>query len=540
MVSRRRGSVLWRAFALIIGLAISCNSFGALPDLMIYADALDPTIVFRTFRSSDCEVVEGCAVPGARRLLSFNSEIRNIGYADLNMGRPENNPLFVWADCHGHYHFEDFAIYRLLNSSGSAVVTGRKMAFCLQDVKRWRSDAGTSRRYYCDTVQGIQAGWADVYGTNVPCQWLDITGLPGGTYTLELVLDPNNHFVEESKANNITRITVTLPGDCPVPANDAFANAQLLTGTPTSVSGGNGCATKEPGEPNHAGHYGGLSVWYRWVAPYNGTVRINTIGSDFDTLLAVYRGTSVSALTLVAQNDDIVPLTDRVSQLSFTAVSNTTYRIAIDGWNGEYGGFRLNINPPPNDRFANCVTLSGSAGQVTSHNIGATKEPREPAHAGDIGGHSVWYCWTAPTNGSWVFDTINSSFDTLLAVYTGTSVSNLTAVVSDDDSGGNFRSRLTLNAVSGRSYRIAVDGAGGATGTIALRWSAYVRLAIRRLPSGAMELTINGAPGTYQVHVSSNLANWSRLTTITTTSSTHKFTNTQSSLPARFYRVWRQ
>jgi hypothetical protein len=543
MKARRGASVLWLVFAPLMALTFASSQAFALPDLTIYGPAVQPSVTTRAFSSSDCEVVEGCAVPGVRRLLSFTSEIRNIGDQNLELGDPAGNPLFVWASCHAHYHFEDFAVYRLLNSSGGLVVTGRKMAFCLEDTYRWRAGAPSTRRYSCSTGQGIQAGWADVYDRAVPCQWLDITGLPGGDYILELVLDPNNHFTEADKANNITRVTVNLPSDCVAPPNDNFANAQLLPGVNTSGVGDNACATKEPGEPNHAGDAGGHSVWYRWVAPYNGTVTINTIGSDFDTLLAVYRGSSVGSLTLVAQNDDIVPYTNRVSQLSFTAVSNTTYRIAVDGWGGGdegIGGVRLNINPPPNDAFANCITLTGAAGQVTGHNIGATKQAGEPAHAGNIGGHSVWYCWTAPTNGMWVFDTIPSNFDTLLAVYTGTSVNNLTSVVSDDDSGGNFRSRLTLNAVSGRAYRIAVDGSTGATGTIGLRWSSMVRLAIRRLPGGAMELTINGAPGVYQVHASTNLTNWLTIATLTTTTTTHRYTNSPANLRSRFFRVRRQ
>ena len=49
------------------------------------------------------------------------------------------------------------------------------------------------------------------------------------------------------------------------------------------------------------------------------------------------------------------------------------------------------------------------------------------------------------------FDTIGSSFDTLLAVYTGTAVNALTTVASNDDidtSGHNYQSRVTFTAVA--------------------------------------------------------------------------------------------
>src|SRR6266851_1725342 len=89
------------------------------------------------------------------------------------------------------------------------------------------------------------------------------------------------------------------------PANDAFASAQSISGSSGTVTGTSSGATKESGEPNHAGNAGGHSVWYRWVAPASTSVAIDTVGSSFDTLLAVYTGTSVSALTAVASNDDL-------------------------------------------------------------------------------------------------------------------------------------------------------------------------------------------------------------------------------------------
>jgi len=74
----------------------------------------------------------------------------------------------------------------------------------------------------------------------------------------------------------------------PVPANDSFANGTLLTGERATVLGSNTGASKEPGEPNHAGDAGGRSVWWTWTAPFTGSMVITTEGSPFDTLLAVY------------------------------------------------------------------------------------------------------------------------------------------------------------------------------------------------------------------------------------------------------------
>ena len=125
------------------------------------------------------------------------------------------------------------------------------------------------------------------------------------------------------------------------------------------------------------------------------------------------------------------------------------------------------------DFFATAVTISGAAGSESDNNSFATKEPGEPNHAGNPGGHSLWYSWTAPTNIPVTFDTLGSGFDTLLAVYTGSSVSSLTLVTNSDDINGstNRLSQVKFTPVTGMTYHIAVDGFGGASGLVVLNWN---------------------------------------------------------------------
>src|SRR5207244_6493420 len=104
-------------------------------------------------------------------------------------------------------------------------------------------------------------------------------------------------------------------------------------------------ATKETGEPNRAGNAGGKSVWWNWTAPDNNSVTFTTKGSGFDTLLAVYTGSSVSSLTPVASDDNGGQC--GTSQLTFTPTSGTTYRIAVDGYNGAQGTIKLNLQDSP-------------------------------------------------------------------------------------------------------------------------------------------------------------------------------------------------
>ncbi len=126
---------------------------------------------------------------------------------------------------------------------------------------------------------------------------------------------------------------------------------------------------------------------------------------------------------------------------------------------------------PANDAFANRITITGMTNTVTGSNVGATREAGEPIIFGNGGGASVWWTWTAPTNGLVTIDTIGSSFDTILGIYTGSSVASLTLVASDDDSGGSRTSLTSFPGVVGTVYQIAVDGFNGDSGNIVLHVS---------------------------------------------------------------------
>ncbi|HKP18226.1 MAG TPA: metallophosphoesterase [Gaiellaceae bacterium] len=273
------------------------------------------------------------------------------------------------------------------------------------------------------------------------------------------------------------------------PSNDSFSAAAVLTAATGSRDGSNVEATKEAGEPNHADNAGGGSVWYRWVAPSTGTATFDTVGSGFDTMLAVYTGSSVSGLTLVAQNDDFLGW-KWTSKVGFAATAGTAYYVAVDGYNDGANGpargtFALNFDLTPtaavvqaNDNFAGAVQIDGPAGTTAGSSFGATKETGEPNHAGNAGGRSVWFRWTAPYDGTFTFGTDGSDFNTLLAVYSGIDLSSLVEVAANDDiAWNNWYSSVTFAATGGTTYSIALDGkkfdwSGTASGNYALDWSA--------------------------------------------------------------------
>ena len=147
------------------------------------------------------------------------------------------------------------------------------------------------------------------------------------------------------------------------------------------------------------------------------------------------------------------------------------------------------LNNPPNDNFASPQVISGVSGHLNGTNVGATKELSEPNHAGNAGGASVWYSWQAPSSGSFTFTTHDgaslNTFDTLLAVYKGPSLSSLTTVASNNDDSETScepkSSRVGFNVSTsevGSTYYIAVDGVSGTMGSFNLRWGQNATITI--------------------------------------------------------------
>jgi hypothetical protein len=370
---------------------------------------------------------------------------------------------------------------------------------------------------------------------------------------------------------------------CPVASttrtNDDFADAVVLAPGGGTTNGTNVGATMEPGEPEHVVLATGASIWFRWTAPIDGFVTVDTFGSNFDTALAMYTGTAVNALALVAANNNDAGVQSRVSNVPVTA--GVTYSIAVDGYFGALGLVTLNWavveqfdftppvitlwspldgteipqhdvvfagydcfdpipssglvtcagNVPPNtpldtsvpgeytftvtatdgegnlatatadytvlanpenDDFVDALVLD-TEGTTSGTNVGATMEPSEPMHAQSLAGASVWFRWTAPTTGFISVDTVGSNFDTVLAIYTGTSVDELTEIDSNDNAVGPQSALHDVPVSEGTVYSIVVAGADDDDewGDYTLTWS-FLELNDVTSPVVALESPADG------------------------------------------------
>jgi uncharacterized repeat protein (TIGR02543 family) len=182
----------------------------------------------------------------------------------------------------------------------------------------------------------------------------------------------------EANSTNVLTYTVV-----PRPANDNFVNSGKIgnNGTTTNILVNNRFATMESGEPRHAGAVTAAgSLWWSFSPAVTGKVFVDTSGSSFDTILGVYVGSQVDALTEVASADDVGSRLQ--GYLTFDAKAGTTYRIAVAGYDDtQFGGVRLRVEPNGSaDVSAPIVTVTSplSGAVVTNKSITLTGTAIDP------------------------------------------------------------------------------------------------------------------------------------------------------------------
>jgi hypothetical protein len=221
---------------------VPCSDPRGCPDLLVdttkMANAGFATIVLsgETFSATNCNVVEGSSQEGVRRLIRFDFTTPNLGDGDLIIGDPTLHPeWFQWGLCHNHWHFREYAAYRLWTVAGyvqwqaaraedpnatadqalaahpalrSAFVAGHKQGFCAKDVDWYLL---VPSHFPSCATQGITAGWADRYSGALDGQFVDVTGVAPGPYVLEAEVNPQHFYIEKSYSNNAGAVVLVLP-----------------------------------------------------------------------------------------------------------------------------------------------------------------------------------------------------------------------------------------------------------------------------------------------------------------------------------------
>lgn len=194
------------------------------PDLATREDVLRNSMEFYSIDNPDeCAVDEGCLRGlGLRNIIRFTTFIDNIGDADYYIGSPPQSPdtpstQFIWDPCHNHWHYIGYSEYVLFDEHGYRIPIGSKVGFCVLDLICPES----IQKYTCGNM-GISAGCSDAYDFELPCQWVDITDLPAGDYTLAVRVNWNKRpdalgRIEKTYDNNWSQacFRLTYPNDIP-------------------------------------------------------------------------------------------------------------------------------------------------------------------------------------------------------------------------------------------------------------------------------------------------------------------------------------
>lgn len=217
------------------------------PDLIVVQSAIETSLYLSTQNvpANDCYVAEGCMNGyGMRDIIRFTTHIKNIGNLDYYIGSPSANPSqFDFVNCHNHVHYKGYAEYLLYDMAGNEIPIGFKNGFCVMDLE---CSGGGIAQYGCSTM-GITAGCGDIYSSGLSCQWIDITDVDTGMYTMVVRTnwdqDPDALGRDElNYMNNWAQVCIYLGRneqgqlfvnqvqDCPLYvdcAGDVFGNAQI-------------------------------------------------------------------------------------------------------------------------------------------------------------------------------------------------------------------------------------------------------------------------------------------------------------------------
>lgn len=228
---------------------------------------------------------------------------------------------------------------------------------------RWKATAsGFIRVSTCTSSAGSLAGTSvAVYGgssvSSLTSYGESTAGCGTGGYNAVTgyiaVTAGETYFIQVGANTGATGpVSVSVDFNTAVPVNDNLAGAQEISGSlPLTVNADNGLATTEAGEPGSDFDSWTNSLWFKWTAPADMEVSIDTCGSTYshyepDTRLAVYEGTGTPGygdLTHIDDNDDGCSA-NYLSSLDFSASNGTTYWIRLANYGSPYGSpYKLRI-----------------------------------------------------------------------------------------------------------------------------------------------------------------------------------------------------
>ena len=377
------GVVVGVAHLLIVAIGPARAAEDLLPDVIALTDVVGAIVI------DEAEPT----MPG-RKLLRFSVATPNIGrgrleirasalvsatqqqvvqrvyrddltYSERSAGTSTFHPT------HHHVHFDDWAAYRLRavtpsGGVGAIVAQGSKTSFCLSDLVVYDATnpyiSFDGNYVVCEfTVQGITPGWMDIYASDLPDQWIDITGVPDGTYWLETEVDPLNKILEQDETNNLSRFKVAI-GPAPAVLPDRYEENDSLAEVAAKPAGGTDSA--------NLGTVEGLKVVERLSMDDDGDYfkfHLNQTpeAGGFVRIESPYIGASDLDLFVLNANGDVVNYSDssgNFEQVPLMGLAPGDYTCFVSDFLGQNPDYRLVIDPSGKLPPSITVTAPAAAG----------------------------------------------------------------------------------------------------------------------------------------------------------------------------------
>jgi hypothetical protein len=243
----------------------------------------------------------------------------------------QNTVQWIAGDIYTHYWIQSIAL-----TAGGSGQAPQVTAFTINNGTAETTTRNVTLNNTCSgsPTQYIASESATFSGAT----WQTYSSAPG--FTLSTGNGTKRVYIKVKNAQGESpSVSDTITLNEPItPVNDNFSSATLLSGASGTVNGNNTSATVESGEPSHAGYGPYRSVWWKITPGVPSMLTIDTHGSGFDTVLAVYRGASLSRLTQMAANDDDGSAGRNSGVTNVALDAGTTYYIAVAGYNAGAAG----------------------------------------------------------------------------------------------------------------------------------------------------------------------------------------------------------
>lgn len=292
-------------------------------------------------------------------------------------------------------------------------------------------------------------------------------------------------FTAATGGDAVTAETVALAGMTTIfahwkelnpPSNDNFANATTISGANGSVRGTTYDSSREANDliPDMYDSEYPSTVWYRWVAPTNGTYTFSATDADNPLSQGYAIGVTGGYDSINGEWTDPDVEWDSIEVV---AKANSEFWISLGSWyidegNKTESNFILSWRrhtPPSNDDYANAVSISGASGSIdgTTHDASSEEDDLIPDCYDSDYVSTVWYKWTAPADGTFVF----SAPGCALGTTTGYDSEN--GEWTDEDTS---RDSITIYATTRKVYWISVGTPSGTdAGAFTLSWNELVK-----------------------------------------------------------------